>query len=356
MKEYSMNVRQVCFWCAAMLPAIKLITLPSSFAYYAKDDLILSAFFNAVISLGVLCLVLLTAKRSDKTFLELVRDKFGKIFTRIFAGIYALFFFMLSVLFVLEQKGFTETTFFDIPSTAFGFAPFFLLSFYLCLRDFRSVGRSADVVLPLFAIGLGLLLSVSVGSGDYLRILPFGGNDFSETWKGTVKALAWFADPLWILFFVGRFRYEEKCARKILISYAAGVTVFLLFLWLFYAVFADIAIRQIYAISRIGQFSEAIQLIGRVDFFAVCMIAAATLLQAILPIQLATKCLAYAVRLPVWASALIVNISLFGLIFLAGNSFSFVQKFICGDMLWSILLFAFALPACSPLLTIGKQR
>ena len=89
--------------------------------------------------------------------------------------LFALFFAFSAFLPILEQRGFVLQVFYENLPSFLSFLPVFLVSLYACAKGLRSIGRAADIALPVSAVCFVLLFLMAVTEGDYTALLPCSG-------------------------------------------------------------------------------------------------------------------------------------------------------------------------------------
>ena len=156
------KLRQICFLFAVMMPITKTIVYPATLAYRSRNDLLWSALCNLLLEGIVIALVMLLAKRTKCTFFDLLRNTFGKIGAKIIYGLFALFFFLSALLPLMEQKNFVTLELYENVPPVISFAPFFALCFYACTKGFKTIGRVADIAMPIFVFCFAAILLLAV--------------------------------------------------------------------------------------------------------------------------------------------------------------------------------------------------
>ena len=349
------KLRQICFLFAGMMPLTKMIVYPAMLAYHAKNDLLLAALADFLLEGAVIALVMFLASRTDRTFFDLLQNTFGKIAAKIVYGLFAAFFLFSAILPVLEQKSFVLQVFYENVPSFLSFAPFFAVSFFASVKGFKSIGRAADIALPVTALSLAVILLLSLPQAEFAALLPVGGAGFRGIFSGSLYGLNWYTDCLYPLFFLGHFKYEKRGAAKVMLSYAAGAAAVLLFLAVFYAIFSDIALRQINTLAQISKYTTAFTTLGRIDLFFIFAAALPLVFYLCVPAQMCVHCIRKIVPAagPVLPAALVNGALLAAAVFLK-YSFYEVQTLFTQKLWWVFALFCYALPELSLLLRRGN--
>lgn len=344
------KLRQICFLFAAVMPVTKMIIYPATVSYYAKNDILLSAALNLLLMGAVLALVIFLSYRTDMTFFDLLQNTFGRMTARIIYGLFALFFAFSALLPLMEQKGFVTQIFYENIPPVIAFAPFFGVSFYACVKGFKTIGRAADIALPMFAMCFAVIILLALPEADFSALLPLGGGG-EGIFRGSLYGLNWYTECLYPLFFLGHFKREKGAWWKVGLSFLLGGAALLVFLGTFYGIFADIAVQQQNAIAQISKYTTAFTSLGRIDLLFIFALALVLVFALCIRAQLSVHCACKALGgvnplLP--AAAL--NILLLVLIVFFKYSYLELQTFFTRSLWPVFIIFAYVLPAAALLL------
>ena len=166
------KIRQICFILACMLPLTKTIIYPTTLVYDVGHDLLWSAAINLVAESLIILSVMLLSKKTDKTLFELVENTFGNVGARIVYGLFAVFFIVAAALPIMEQKSFVLTVFYENVPSFISFAPFFALSLFASIKGIKSIGRMADVLMPIFVVSFAAIIVFSLPEAEFGELLP----------------------------------------------------------------------------------------------------------------------------------------------------------------------------------------
>ena len=342
------KLRQICFLFAAIMPVTKTIIYPATLSYYAGNNLLLSSALNFLLMGAVLALVIFLSYRTDMTFFDLLQNTFGRVTARIIYGLFALFFAFSALLPLMEQKGFVAQVFYENIPSFIAFAPLFGVSFFACVKGFKTIGRAADIALPVFAVCFAVILLLALPEADFSALLPVGGDG---VFRGSLYGLNWYTECLYPLFFLGHFEREKGAWWKAGLSFLCGAAATLGFLAIFYGIFADIAVRQQNAIAQISKYTTSFTSLGRIDLLFIFALALVLVFALCIRAQLSVHCACKALGgvnplLP--AAAL--NILLLVLIVFFKYSYLELQTFFTRSLWPVFIIFAYVLPAAALLL------
>ena len=284
------SARQLFFFLACVAPVGKIILMPSALVQAANNDLLFPAAANFLLQAGVIFLVMLLS-RSNQTFYQLLANTFGKIAAKIISVALTLFLLYCALLPILEQKLFVQSIFYDTLPSLIAFAPFFIFSAYLCAKQLSSLGRVWDIIAPISIVGFFGIIVLAVGNADFGALMPVGAGGGKGFLSGTAYTMLWFYDSLLVLMLMGRFEYKKGMAWKAAVFYLVGAAAVLFFLAVFYGIFSDIAIRQIFAFAKISRYFSAITVLGRIDYIFIYALGLVMAFYCAMPMQAAAECL-----------------------------------------------------------------
>ena len=341
------SVRQICFIMLIYTAVSKFITYPTQLSIITERDLLFSAAMNLIIQSVIIWAVSYLCSRTDKTFFELIEGTLGNITARIVYGLFALFFMVCTLMPLLEQKLYVHAIFYDMLPSLAVFLPVFLFTVYAASKGFENAGRCADICLPLFLIAMLFILVMAVHEVKWDNFLPMFKLP-KKIFKGSLTNMHRFAEPAYLLMFMGHFKYKKGDAAKITLSYIGGALFVLAVLAAFYGVYGDMAQSRSFAISKISLFFPAIDLIGRIDLLALYILEIPMLFALVLNFQLSVhcleKCTGYKNKVVL---SLAVNAVFLILIILLENSYSKIND-VWAKWIWIVfLIFTILLPLSS---------
>lgn len=280
--------RQVAFAAAFLLPASKLLEAPSLLAKYAAGDILLPAIVHFLLQTIILVALLSVATASEQTLCERLERTLGK-WVAIPYLLYAVYFLFAAALPLLDLEKFVYAAFFDTAPSTFSFAVFFLFSAFLCTKGVESVGKAADVCLFLFLLPFVALLVMSFTTADFSHLLPLFGTKADKAFTAFTRTSPHFSDAVLLLPLLANCRFKKKDGVKVVGGYGVGSALTLLFLAVFYAVYASLSPREHYAFAKISQYFPALSVVGRVDFLFIYMLSVVLLFYTCLPLQYVTE-------------------------------------------------------------------
>lgn len=339
------KVRQICFILACMLPLTKTIIYPTVLVYGVGHDLLWSALINLIAEGLIIFSIMRLSKKTDKTLFELIENTFGNIAARVLYALFAIFFLAIAILPVMEQKSFVVNVFYENIPSFISFAPFFGLSVFASVKGIKSIGRMADVLMPVFVVSFIALILFSLPEAKFGELLPIlSATPLKKLFYTSYSSLSWFADCVFLLFFIGNFKYEKNATLKVMLSYGIGAALTLLFLAVFYSIFGSIALRQQYTLAQISKYTTFGSSLGRVDFIFIYALTLILAFYLTIPLVLCTHCVKKAFNSKTLLPAVATNFALSLFVFLFNGSFGSLQTFMTRKAGLFFILFCYALP------------
>ena len=344
--------RQLYFLLAAIMPVGKLVLMPTQIVYYAHNDLLFPAAINFCIQAFAIFLVMLLA-RNNKTFYELLVFTFGKIAAKIILTIFSVFLFYAAFLPLLEQKLLVQSVFYDTLPSIVAFSPFFLFGAYLCAKPLLHMGRVWDILAPVSIVGYLGILVLSFSNADFSALLPVGGSGADGIFQGTAYSLSWFFDSALVLALMGKFEYKKGMAWKCPLMYLLGAAGIILFLAVFYGIYSDIAVRQLFGFSKMSKYFAGITVLGRIDYLFIFSLAFVMVFYCSLPLHAGVDCLIQAYGSDHYKPTIfsvVINLVILILTVTLDYQFNVINEFITKTLVWIFPAFSILVPALALLL------
>lgn len=292
MNNDKLYVRQICFLFGAFLLPIKLITMPALAAKAAAEALWLPAAINFVFDgLMVFFILYMANKFEGMTIFEIVETNFGNAGKFIFSFAFLLFFISKSYIPLVEHRNFIEVALYETTPALWIFLPVFIFSAFFSYKGLRGAARTADVTIWFTAVGIIILMSLSVASSDFSNLFPLIDVPFKSIAKGSRDVSLWFFDSPYLLFCLGHFKPEKKQTAKIAGAYFGFAAIAIVYMLILQCEFGNLTERQFFSPIKMGKFNVSSANIGRVDYIAVSAIIFSCVFGCALPLVFATICL-----------------------------------------------------------------
>ena len=289
--HYQLKTRQIALFFIAFMPTIKFFMLPSVLAITTNEDMWISALLMSVLDGITLLFILGACKKHKCNFRDLLISTFGKPTANFIFLLFAVYFLLKAFLPVIEQKEYIETTLYSSMPNALYFFPFYFILFYVCTKGLRIWGRLSDITWAITLLGFIILIALSTSNVDFSEILPMFASGPKNIIKGGLYSSVWFNDAIYLLFFMGEFKWEKKSYLKICIGYLIGILMVIIFMIFFYCVFTSISFRQQFALTEITKYTTVINNTGRFDYLGIIMLVFSDILSICLPGYFSVKCI-----------------------------------------------------------------
>lgn len=350
------TARQLAFFTAFLLPAQKLLELPSLLTAYAGGDLLIAALFGLGIEFIPFCCLLLLCKRTKTAPIESLERRCGTLTARIFCGVYGVFLLFYAALPLLDLEKFSHAAFSDTSPTFFIFAPFFVLSGFICTKGLSAYGRAADLLPVLFLLPILGLLGMSLTEADFTRLLPVVEKPLSVSLKAVWKTTAYFSFGGLLLPIMSAYQYHDGDEKKLLPAFGVGAALTLLFFAAFYAVFGIMGEKEHYAVMKLAQYFPALKFVGRIDLLLVYTLSIGLFYYTALPLNLFTECFTRCFSLrKKWITASVLSIGLLLFTLFCNKYNNAIHAFFAERMPPVFLLFSVGLPIAF-LVLFGQKR
>lgn len=343
--NYPLKTRQICFFAIAFLPITKLFMMSSVVASVSKEDMWISILINVLVDFLTLFAIFSLVKNEEGTLKDILTKAVGEKLTKIILLSYVFYFLIKAIIPFNEQEAYVIQTLYLTMPNALAFLPVFIVPVYLSSKKLRIIGRCSDAVWIFTLIGFVLIFALSIGNINLNAILPVGANNAKTIVRGSTKALVWFGDSAYFLFFLGNFYKDKKYRLKILLSFALSLLLVLLFALIFWCTFTSIAFRQRFALTEISKYMTVINNIGRFDYFAIFLLLFSGVFSLSLPIFFASRILSDLFDIknkyvfPVITTAVVCFVSIF-----LNKFFVTIENFLINDAWIIFLLFGNVLP------------
>ena len=311
-KNESIYGRQISFVAAFLLPASKLLEVPSLLAKYAAGDLLLPALMHFLLQGAILGVLLFVVYRSQTPLIERLQKSLGRFLPIIYI-VYAIYFIFSAILPLLDLEKFVYAAFFDTEPTVFSFGFFFLLSAFICTKGVKAIGRCADLCSFLFILPFFALIAMSLSSADFTHLLPLFGTKFGDTMSAFTRTTPHFSDAILLLPLLCQYQPKKEDSAKIMLGYTFGAFCTLLLLAVFFGTYSSLAPREHYAFSKIAQYFPALSILGRIDLVFVYLLSIVLLFFTCIPLQYSVDLFSRATntaKYRVWIS-FVLNLGLF---------------------------------------------
>ncbi len=361
LKPENQNIykRQLALLFFLIVPAAKLLLLPTLIVFHAKQDAALAMLIGSAIDFLLLYLVTVAINIApQKTLFSILQETFGKVPSQIIMLFLSAYFMMRAFPVVFEQKGIlTHSLYQNLPFVA-TIVPYFIVLIYVATKGPRVIGRNADFFWLIFGVALVLLFFLSIPNTDYSNLLPVLYEGASPMFRGIFSNLIWFGDFTMLFCFMGRIHLEKRQTfRPLYLSAIVTSLIVVLFFATFTAVFGETAVKQIYALAKMSKYTAFFSNTGRFDWLSIFILLIGIFMNAAVMIYSASECIrqAFNMRNNYIPGFICGGILFFALAFI-GQQFPLVYDFYARYLNYFVLVFQVVLPLILPLLALRARR
>ena len=219
----------------------------------------------------------------------------------------------------------------------------------MLFRSLSSYGRTWDILGPLALIGLAGIILLSWSETEFSALLPVGAAGAGKLFQSIAYSFCWFFDTAILLMLLGKFDYQKGMAWKGALYYFLGGLAALLFIAVFYGIFQETAVTQLFAFSKTSKYFSGITVLGRVDYLFIYALAFVMIFYTSLPLQAGIEGILQAFGRKKYLPTLLaigLNVILLSLTAVFDYRFGDVMTFVSETLFWIFPIFALILPLC----------
>ena len=340
-----------------IVPAMKLLLLPVVLTNTAGRDSYLSVALAYLADIGMLTLLLFTLRNIGNVTLSDFLARFSNWVRIPVLLLFSAQFLLKTALPLVEQKLFLQDSFYqDVSMVAF-YLPVCLLLLFISVKSARTYGRVGELLFMLSVISFAVLFVLSLDAFRFKELCPFLYDGFSPVAKGCAQIAFWFGDFLIMVYFFGRISDAGNAFKKILLYAALCMMLTVLFMLLFTGIFGAVAVRQIFALSKISRYNIVLSDIGRFDWFAVLILLGGILFGAAVNLGAAATFVqeAFGLKKKTWI-AVGFSVLLFAGGILFNDNFVALFRIYSGGMIWFLLFMQYLMPVVLFILSFPFRR
>ncbi len=293
-----LTVRQTGLLLFVAIISVKFVTYPALYAEYAGIDGYLGLFFNLLIDLMLIVIILFIAKKNpDKTFNQIISDFYGVAFTRVINFILFVNFLVKACYVIKTYDNYLLEVLFSHLPVLYYIIPLLLLLAFIMGKSLRALGRSVEIFIILIVVGLVFTLLIPSSNVEFINLLPILENGFGPVMSSGFYCSFSVGDFFILFMLLGNFKLEKKAYKKIF-NYALFADILvMLFYIVFYAVFGVLAINESLAIADLPLFISFPSSVGRIDWITINLWTITLIFQSGFLLSCTLKCFNYTFNL-----------------------------------------------------------
>lgn len=328
MKE-KINTSKICALFVALLPILKIVSAPAMLAEKHNEKLWLAPLLCFLLDLILISLLFYAFKKHKfKNAYEILNQTYSKVIANTIFLIWAVFFCLKCFLPLIEHKQLIERSFYETLPKAPVFLPFFAVCFYICIKGFKPLLRTCQILAPLSFFAIILIIYLSLSPGDLKNLLPLNNITLKSGAISVLNACSWFGDAVYLVLIFPNQNNEKKPLLKLFVFYLIAVLGVIIIYVLFYAIFSSIASTQLLAISSMSIFSLTLVNIGRFDHLSVLILSLCSVFAISLPALCSVKCISTVFNLKTQTiPAIIINALLLVFVIIFSDKYKIIADF-----------------------------
>ncbi|MCJ8013728.1 endospore germination permease [Paenibacillus sp. KQZ6P-2] len=233
-----------------------ILIYPSAISSMSRQDAWISSLLGLLGGLLVLWLMLHVSQlHPDKTLVEAIQLIFGKWLGSIVNLWYLFYFFMLCSYLVREVGDFLTTQIFLNTPLKIIYLLFILLMVYALHAGLESIGRSSEILLPIFLLVAMIFIFCLLPQSKPENLKPFLENGAIPVLYGAYFASIYpFGELIVLLMVIPYVKREQKIKKDIIIvALGAGLLLSLIILVSLLVLGVDMTINNTYPTYFLAQ-------------------------------------------------------------------------------------------------------
>jgi spore germination protein (amino acid permease) len=249
---------------------LKLSALPSLISGYAGNDSYMVCLIALIFDfIGTFIILTIMHKNPDKTFTQILKEAFGKPFAIIINSILLLYFIAKCILVLQELHDYFIATLFEELNPVFFIIVLGLLIFYTTTKNFRTVGRLAELIFWPTFIGIVFSLIFPIEDIQLEKLLPLFTQGPYPMYQAMARTTFAFGDYMILLPLMGNIALNEKSKKKMLL-YAVNTFGFIFnFFIIFAGSFGRFGIHQTLALGELPLHNTTPATIGKLEWLTI---------------------------------------------------------------------------------------
>lgn len=232
------TTRSTCLLLLLVTITFKLQFLPALLAGPTNNDAFLSIIFISAAEILILSIFLfLSTKYPGFTFKQLLEFMFNKTIAKIILILFGLQFFVKTIAaFMGDYIYLIENIYSVLPWYVFVF-PIGIILLYVITSGLKSIGRMAEVFLPIIIFALLAAIIFGLTGLEYAGALPIYENGFLHSTLPVFNYTNWFGNLLVYIVVMGNIKQSKNHNKWVIASVIAGCAVVALFYFIYYCMF-----------------------------------------------------------------------------------------------------------------------
>ena len=289
MRDESINVWQTSIMLFLLMFANKILILPSLFFNDANVEGILCFIILFVLEIALITLfIFLKRKYPTISFVQLIKEKFGKITTIIIYFLILTYFLCKLVLIYNVTYMFFKDLIYSENSSVLFLICLLPIINYLAFLNLRAFGRTCQLFFPVILIFALFCVVVSfIGTNS---VPLFYQSSFSDVILTSLKHISSFGDAVFLFVLMDKIEYKKGDGKKVFFFFSLASIMVVLVAVSFYFAYTYTSFMHPYAIFEILGNIKDYGGLGRIDVIAVIFVMFITYFQMAIYLKCFSVC------------------------------------------------------------------
>ncbi|WP_416825425.1 GerAB/ArcD/ProY family transporter [Ectobacillus polymachus] len=252
--------------------ATAILSVPSTTAKYAKQDLWISPIWDCAIGLLLVFILLQLHKLyPGENIIQYSEHILGRFIGKLLGIFYLLFFLYNSGIVLREYGEFIVSTVLPKTPIIVILASMTLVSALAIYGGLEVLARAALVFLPVFALPLLLGMVMLLPDMEPQNILPIMGNGILPSLQGAFFLLTWFSDFLYLSFLLPFLKDKGKEWKWSTITVIAVTLTMAITNLTTVFVLGDITQDKLYPVKNIAKYISLVHFFEHVEAISIAV-------------------------------------------------------------------------------------
>ncbi|KAB2337720.1 GerAB/ArcD/ProY family transporter [Cytobacillus depressus] len=214
MKNIKISSLQMAMLMYPTIMATAILSIPSTTANYARQDMWLSPILASIIGFITMFVIYKLHKLfPDKTIIQMNELIIGKFLGKVLSFIFLLYFILTTGQIIRDYGEFIVSSFLFKTPLVVIISSMVLLSAFTVHAGLEVISRVCQLIFPIFVIPFILLIVLLSPEFELGNILPILERGMISPIKGAIPTSGWFGEIIIIIFLLPYLTDKEKAYK-----------------------------------------------------------------------------------------------------------------------------------------------
>ena len=250
--------------------SLKMSALPAIMFSYSGNDCYITCLIALIFDfLGTISIITVMHKHPNMSFQDIISATLGKVVAKIFYVLLLLYFFAKCVLVLQELHDYFIATLFEELNPIYFLIVLALLILYATTKNFRTVGRLAELIFWPTFIGIMFTLIFPVEDIQIEKLLPIFEQGPNPIFLGLSRTTFAFGDYMILIPLMGKMTLNKKSMKKILMYVFGAFNFIFSFYIIFVGSFGKFSMNQTLALGELPLHNTTPATIGKLEWLTI---------------------------------------------------------------------------------------